>query len=262
MRWLAPLLALLSAAEAGGQNLAERVRGVGTGTVRMAYAAREGVCGDGRDIWFDDGSHISFSGHQQGLSHDRGKWGRVRCDSALVRVALSVREGSVSRARVFVGGTWQGEADLDLGRVSSARAARTLVGFLDEIVDDADQAIVAAVIADSADVWRELLRFARDDSRLRQSRRSAIFWLAHAAGDSAAAGLRDIVESDDERDIRNAAVFGLSQLPRNTGVPLLIDVARTHRDPQIRRTAFFWLGQSGDRRAIDLIEATLLGPRR
>ena len=37
----------------------------------------------------------------------------------------------------------------------------------------------------------------------------------------------------------------------------LIELAKNHRNPAVRKEAIFWLGQSGDPRALDLIERIL-----
>ena len=52
-------------------------------------------------------------------------------------------------------------------------------------------------------------------------------------------------------------MFVLSQLPRREGVPALLDIARQNPDHRTRERALFWLGQSGDPRALDLIESIL-----
>jgi len=89
-------------------------------------------------------------------------------------------------------------------------------------------------------------------------------WLARFAA-SAMDGRPNQVsdEADDADDasndagLKSHAVFVLSQLPRREGVPALLDVARQNPDQRTRGHALFWLGQSGDPRALDLIESIL-----
>jgi HEAT repeat protein len=107
-------------------------------------------------------------------------------------------------------------------------------------------------------VWPALLRVAKSETRPRETRSQAVFWLGQAAGEAATAELSGLVGDDSvDREVRKQAVFALSQRPRDEAVPALVRVARTHRDPEIRKQALFWLGQSGDPRAIALFEELL-----
>jgi HEAT repeat protein len=95
-------------------------------------------------------------------------------------------------------------------------------------------------------------------SRPRETRKQAVFWLGQLAEAPATAGLDELVgEAALDREVREQAIFALSQRPRDEGVPALVQVVRTNRDPELRRKALFWLGQSGDPRALQLIEELL-----
>jgi HEAT repeat protein len=128
--------------------------------------------------------------------------------------------------------------------------------------DDAGELITAATLADSAVVWPELLRIARNTGLGEETRRQSVFWLGQAAGEAATRGLDSIVQQSGEEDleVRKHAVFALSQRPAEEGVPALIRIARTNRQPELRKTALFWLGQSDDPRAISLFEELLMTP--
>ena len=254
-RALAALL-LLGVSPAAGQ-LARQVSQAPDGQVRMTYAAREGVVGNGRDIisWDCDGGNCR-SQHMQGRSND-GDEARWPCDTGPVRVTLWVRGGEVQSLRVAVGGAFRAGAGTttDLGTVPAAEAARYLLTL------DVKHAVFAAALADSATIWPELLRMAKDTRRPRDVRRQAVFWLGQAAEEAATRGLEELIDSDmPDRDVQESAVFAISQRPREEGVPTLIRVAKTHRDPQIRRKAIFWLGQSEDPRALALFEELLTKP--
>jgi HEAT repeat protein len=115
-----------------------------------------------------------------------------------------------------------------------------------------------AIFADSAEVWRDLLRIAKNDNAAREPRKNAVFWLSQEASDAATAGLTELVEDDrEDREVREQAVFALSQLPHDQGVPALIKAAKTSKDPEVRKKAIFWLGQSDDPRALTLFEEIL-----
>jgi len=259
---LALAAALGVSAPAVAQTLAQRVAGAPDGTVRLSYAARPGVCGNGAGtISFDcaDGT----CGRNR--IRDESVWdaGSCQCEAGPVRLALTVANGRITRLRSYVGGRWRPAAGVtDLGTVSAVEAARWLLALARSGGDRAaEQAVLAAVLADSVTVWPDLVRLARESSVALRVRTQAVFWLGHAAGEAATRDLADLVGDDAlDRDIREHAVFALSQQPRDVGVPALLQIARTNRDPDVRRKAFFWLGQTRDPRALALFEEVLSRP--
>lgn len=234
---------------AAQQTLAERVAAIGTGTVRLSYEAKEGVCGNGQ------GGNISIR-----RNDERSREWENDCEPGPVRLSLDVRDRRVSRVRAYVGGRWRGEADRDLGEVSAAEAS----AFLMQLAATADEraakdAIFPALMADAPAPTRELLAIAKDHTRPREVRTSATFWIAQSAGDRVTEGLQELT-NDPDKQVRESAVFSLSQRPNDESVPALIRLARTHRDPSIRRNAVFWLGQKRDPRALAYFEE-VLAPR-
>jgi hypothetical protein len=226
------------------QTLQQRIAAVGSGTVHLSYPARPGVCGDGPN-------RISSDGRNEEWEDD--------CESQPVRIALRLQDRRVVGVRTYVGGRWRaGSAATDLGTVRPQEAAAyflELAGGSPELTGDP---VMPATLADSVTIWPSLLRLARATHLPRETRRSAVFWLAQAAGKAVALALDSIARDDrGDREIRKQAVFALSQRPDNEGVPALIRIARTNSDPQLRKTALFWLGQSDDPRALDLFEEIL-----
>jgi len=257
------VVAAAGAVPAAAQSLASRVARARDGEIRIAFAAREGICGDGA-TYIRDRTREGYI-MSRGWSNDRG-WRSRPCEDGPVRVALRVRDGQVRSARVYVGGDWssRGESEQDLGMLGAAQAARDLIDLArNSETSGGEDLVFPATIADSVTIWPELMSLARDKSAASSSRKQAVFWLSQAAGDKAAEGLASLAEDDKEdRDVRNQAVFALSQLPKDEGVPILIRVARTNRDPDVRRKAMFWLGQSDDPRALSLFEEILTKPER
>jgi hypothetical protein len=256
----------LVAAPAVAQRLPARIATAPDGTVRMSFAARPAVCGNGRNIIAFDcsggkcGRHtIMFDGRFEG---DKVEYD---CEPGPVRVSLTVRNGAVQSLRTYVGGRWAipiGPGVTDLGTVSSHDAT----DFLLDLAHGADgrvgeDAILPAVLADSVTVWEALLQLARDERLPRRSRRQAVFWLGQAAGDVATRGLTELVDDGGvDRDVKEQAVFALSQQRDGDAVPALIRIARAHPDREVRRKALFWLGQSDDPRALALFEELLTKP--
>lgn len=257
------VIALGSAAAGFGQGLERRVAAAPDGTVRLTFAARPGVCGDGRSV-------IAFDCEP---GHSPRQGGNLDCHCALgtgpVHVALTVRDGKARRLCVYVGAQWGDAARTgdttvtDLGAVSTREATDFLLGLAArEDGKVGDEAILAATLADSVTVWPALLELARDERLPHRTRRAAVFWLGQAAGEIAGRELTGLVEdSGVDREVKEAAVFALSQRPRDEGVPALIRIARTHQDPEVRKKAIFWLGQSEDSRALALFEELLAKDR-
>lgn len=250
---------LLLAPAAYGQSIAERVDEVREGKVRMSFAARPGVCGDGQ-------RSISLNqGRGWHVSHGRDDDWEVDCEYGPVRVVLRIHDREVTGVHTYVGGRWRpaGSTTTDLGTVPARQAADYLLSLARHARGDAgEEAIFPAILADSVTVWPELLELAKDESLRRGTRRSAVFWLGQAAGDAASAGLTEIVyDEEGDREVREMAIFALSQLPDDEGVPALIDVVRQSSDPGLIKKALFWLGQSGDPRVLALFEEILLSRR-
>ena len=177
------------------------------------------------------------------------------------RVVIDRSNGEISDLRFYVGGRWRpaGPDVVELGTVSAREAADYLLSVArTERGSMGEKAVFPATIADSAVIWPELIKIARNADIPRNTRNSSVFWLGQAAGEAATRGLNDIVvDNGVDQEVREQAVFALSQRPREESVPALISVARTNKDPEIRKKALFWLGQSHDPRAIDLFEELL-----
>lgn len=234
------------ASAANAQSVAERVKQAGDGTVRFSFAARPGVCGDGR-------SNIR-------VSDSRNKDVEWECEPGPVMVALDKQGARVTSLRTYVGAKWRagGSEVIQLGTVGVRDAVDFLLGLTESSeTKAAEQAVFPTTLADSVEIWPRLLRLARDDARPRGVRSQAVFWLGQAAGAEATKGLADIADdANGDREVRKAAVFALSQ-QKADGVESLLRIARANKDPEIRRQAIFWLGQSKDPRALDYFESVL-----
>lgn len=247
---LAAAVVAATGAEVSAQSLASRIARVGDGTVRMSFASRPDVCGNGR------GSISTRNGDRVILSRD--EW-QDECEPGPVRVALDVADGRVVSLRTYVGGRWRaGGSATDLGMVSVRDATDYLLGDLVRAGGRAaGDAIFPASIADSVTTWPRMLQIARNEDLERATRKQAVFWVGQAAGERATQGLRDVADdSKVDRQVRLQAVFAISQ-HRDGGVPMLIDIAKGSSDREVKKQAIFWLGQSNDKRALDYFETIL-----
>ena len=232
---------------AGAQSLESRVFAKQDAVVRLSYASRPGVCGSGEgNISIDDGDD-----QRDGWTSD--------CEHGPVRVAITISQGSATRISTRVGGRWLPKSGVtDLGMVSAPAASQLMLAIARKGGKAADDAIMPAMLADSVQIWPDLIKLARDPNVDTDVRKSAVFWVGQAAAVAATQGLVEVVgDAAVNRDVREAAVFALSQRPNAEGVPALLATARTDKDAKIRKSAIFWLGQSEDPRALAYFEEVL-----
>ena len=226
------------------RDIEDAVEEVGDGYVRMTFAARDGVCGDGWDTIRIDDSWFHLDCHDHGWERD--------CEEGPVRVSLKVRDGEVVDIRTRVGGRWRRTRDgvLDLGEVPPQDAA----DFLLDLAENARRSLAEEAMMPA------LIGIARNHQRSESIRKAAVFWLGVLAGEAATEGLVELVDDDDEDlEVRKAAVFALSQGRRKANTDHLITIARTNRHPQLRKSAMFWLAQRDDPEVLDFFEEILLG---
>jgi len=132
-------------------------------------------------------------------------------------------------------------------------------------------ALLAAAVADSANVSPEMLRLAGMTTLSRETRRRAVHW-AGALGD--ASMVRPLVElargsTDGRTDaddpgpgdgLEGAATGALGMIPDGAGVPALMELAK-NGSPTVRKAAVFWVGQRDEPNARALVR-TIAGDER
>jgi hypothetical protein len=246
-RWLLLAVTFAAPAPLAAQSLAQRIAQVTDGSVRMSFAARQGVCGSGRNSI-------------QIIDRDDGDEWESDCERGPVRVSFRLKGGRVTDSDVYVAGRWRpaGRQVTDWGTVPAREAAPLLLELARRSSDHGGELITAATLADSVVIWPELIALAKDQRVGMETRRQAVFWLGQAAGEAATRGLDSIARDDrGDLEVRKHAVFALSQRPTDEGVPALIQIARTNPHAELRKSALFWLGQSEDPRALELFEELL-----
>lgn len=202
------------------------------------------------DVW-GDGEHWNM-----GSVHYGGR--RADYTNGPVIVQVVTNQGRPVEVHSQVGGV--AGAGTQLGEVPAQAAADYLMRLAAHMREEsAEDALQAAVAARDAEVWPELLAISKTRSRPADVRSAALFWVAHEAGEAAAADLEGIaIASDEDPDVQDAAVFAITQLPGSDGTDLLLQIARENQNPEIIESVYFWLGQSGDPRATELFEEVLL----
>jgi len=238
----------LGAATAGAQSLAQRVAAAGQGEVRMTYPTRPNVCGDGGST-VGVGETFIMSRSMESFGH----WTSSDCRRGAARIALQVGPSGVESIRTHVGGSWDAASGhvTDLGVVSAVDAASYFLDLAEKVDGgDARDALISAVIADSAEISARLLAIGQRTTLPSETRRRAVNWLGVFGDASMIKPLTDLarIEDDEKRSVGQAALFALSRLPDGAGIPAVIDLAHDAPSIHVRSQAVFWLGQSGDSR--------------
>lgn len=250
------LVTTASAGSACAQTLARRVESASSPNVQFHFAARSGVCGDGRtyirtdtDSWY--GSINDYTRSQP-------------CESGPVRVVIVRSDSEPIRIETFGGTLRTDSSAADLGRVAAADAA----AYLMSIAKSAEgrvgrEALMPATLADSASISSALLEIARDQNRSRDMRRSAVSWLSRRRDARDGMPTAEIVRvlsgfarnENEHNSFRQNAVTTLSRLDRGEGVPTLIEMSESTTDSWLARQAAGLLGRSGDPRARRAVRA-------
>jgi HEAT repeat protein len=257
-----PILLLLAglacAPAAGAQGIAGRINAQRDGYVGVAYAARADVCGHGTNyIRIGSGTFVG-GGTWVTTNGDSNDFGD--CERGPVRVLITRAEGRTVGLKVGVaGGPWPSGTN-DLGTVGASQAADYFLGLAAETDGRLGrEALLPAVLADSAAVWRGLIRIAEDRKLSRGLRESATGWLGREASWQAADASKDITTSltaiagnrEEPASLRSRAV---SSLGRNevSGTTALVRLADSD-DPVVSRAAMQSLGRSSDPRAREVL---------
>lgn len=253
---VAVVSAILIAAPAESQSLSRRIADAPDGKVRLEFAARPDLCGNGNYVSHGRNNRTSWdSDYSEDVEYTD------ECMRSPVRLVISKQGGAISKIRTYVGGRWRPAVGpvTNLGPVSTREATDYLMSLASTgSFGPAKDAIFPMTLADSVVIWPGLMKLARDASRPREVRTQSVFWLSQIAGEAVTANLVALTgEAAQDREIRKQAVFALSQRRGEEGVTALIQIARTNRDPEIRKNALFWLGQSHDPRALALFEEIL-----
>ena len=248
---LAAAVFLLPPTAGRAQNLAQRVASAPDGAVQFTYAARPGVCGNGRSYYSINGS-MGFGSVNDNVMRSEP------CQPGPVRVVLGRAGKEIVDVNVYVGPAQSSPGAADLGTVPAREAADYLLSIAGKTDGRPGRdAIAPAMLADSAVVTPQLLAIARDQSRARETRSSAINWLSRASDERGgvapaqlAKALGDMArDENDNQQVRQSALRVLSRQENGEGIPALIEISRTTQDVWLGKQALSTLAQSGDPRA-------------
>jgi hypothetical protein len=239
-------LALAGSAPAWAQGLDQRVARSAGDVVQFHYAARPGVCGDGRGLLrIDGGMWTTTYGNYNDLT---------KCEPGPIRVMITKDRGEVIRIQTVAGPLTSVDGATDLGAVSGAEAGRYFVGLANTLEGrPARSAVLAAAIADSADISEQLMAIVRNPDKARELRSSALTWASRRAGatgaERMATALNAIaVDANERQAMRTSALNGLANLEGSAGVTALIRLSDRTDEAWLAGEAADALSRSNDAR--------------
>lgn len=247
---------------AGAQSLERQLAAQADGPTQFHFAARAGVCGNGRtflraddDTWYGSWSSSSDGGM-------RGE----DCERGPVRVVVTRAGRDIVKVQTYAGPL---TSDPDDGRDLGAMPAAEAAGYLLSLAGSAEgrparEALLPAMLADSARVTPSLLTIARNPALSRDLRRSALSWLARRRAKPGGVGAAVVAKTldatvrdrDEPESLRQSAMNLIAQENRGEGIPALIAFAGD-RDAWISRQALSSLSRSGDPRARAFVRAAV-----
>lgn len=264
-RWAVVLLgsavALASGRPACAQSLARQLSAQ-DGPAQFHFAARAGVCGNGRSYLRadDDTWYGAWSSSSDGAMRAEG------CERGPVRVVVTRAGRDLVKVQAYAGPLTSSPDDgRDLGAVPAAEAATYLLSLAASAEGrPAREALLPAMLADSARVTPSLLTIVRNPALSRDLRRSALSWLSRRRSEPGGVGaagvataLHEIVRDRDEPEsMRQSAMNLIAQEQRGEGIPALIALAGD-KDAWIARSASGTLARSGDPRARAFVRAAV-----
>ena len=247
------VVTLAGAGSAGAQGLANRVSSAADGPVQFQFAARDGICGNGR-TYISTGPN-SYQGSFEGSVTETLR--NDPCVDGPVRVVLGRAERNVISVQTFVGPVSVEPGVTDLGTVPAREANEFLLSLAARLDGrPGKDAIFPAMLADSANAIAPLLAIGRDKARPSETRRSALSWLGRAverdasAADRVTTALVALAKDQGEvQAVRTQAVSVLARLERGHGIPALSQLATSSEDMWLGKQAMASLAKSGDPRA-------------
>ncbi|MGV3707708.1 MAG: HEAT repeat domain-containing protein [Gemmatimonas sp.] len=257
-RYSLAAIALSLAASASGeaQGLAQRVASAPDGRAQFNYPSRAGSCGDGRSYM-----RLNYGTGSTEYYGNINSSGMPDCAAGPARVVLEIAARTVIGIRTYVGPLDKPEGITELGAVSAKEASDYLLGLAAKAEGSVSgSAILPAMIAEGVDNQSALLAIARDGTRARETRRSAITYLARdgrAPATVAQPLLAIATDENDNQSVRQQALRTLSRLDGGAGIPELVRLAGDRQGNWVAREALSALASSGDPRSREFLRGVV-----
>ena len=256
----AATLVVAAGSAAQSQSLANRVSAAPDGRVQFTFAARPGVCGNGR-TYIQTGPN-SFTGSISYNGNFYGNWSDATradpCIAGPVRVVVDRADKLPLTVQTYVGppdSTLRGVTDL--GRVRAQDAADYLLSISGTVDGRAGrEAIFPALLADSANTSAALVGIAKNASLPRETRRSALSYMGQSTNGMSTipASVTEPIlaiarDESDNQSVRQQALSILGRLDHGAGIPPLIELSRQTESQWLAKESMSTLARSGDPRA-------------
>lgn len=241
------------------QSLAPRIDAAPDGRVQFEFAARPGVCGNGRS-YIQTGPN-SYTGMYLGDGFRTDP-----CVPGPVRVVIDRADKLPLSVQTYVGpadSTLRGVTDL--GRVRAQDAADYLLSLASKADGRAGRdALLPAMLADSANTAGELVSIARNTALPRETRRSALAYMGRSTDGMSTipASVTDPIlaiarDENDNQSVRQQALSVLGRLDHGAGIPPLIQLSEQTQSTWLARESMQTLARSGDPRARTYLRAAV-----
>ena len=233
------------------QGLASRVDAAPDGRVQFNFAARAGVCGNGRS-WIQTGPN-SYNGTFYGDGYRTEP-----CVPGPVRVVVDRADKLPLSVQTYVGpadSTLRGVTDL--GHVRAQDAVDYLLGLAEKVDGRAGRdALMPAMLADSANSAVQLVAIAKNSALPRETRRSALSYMGRSTDGMQtipAAVTEPILaiarDESDNQSVRQQALSVLGRLDHGAGIQPLIQLSQQNQSTWLAKESMSALARSGDPRA-------------
>jgi HEAT repeat protein len=251
---IAAALVATAAPSLAGQSLQNRVTSAPDGRVQFTFAARPGVCGNGRTYYSTSPGNYNgsfYSGFGDGYRNEP-------CVPGPVRVVIDRADKLPLSVQTYVGPPDSSARGItDLGTVRAQDAADYLLSLASTVDGRAGRdAISPALLADSANTANALVAIARNTSLARDTRRRALDAMGRSTDgmqtipgsvtDPILAIARDEM---DNQNVRQGALGVLGRLDHGAGIPSLIQLSQQTQSTWLARESMQTLANSGDPRA-------------
>lgn len=241
------------------QSLADRVTGASASAVQFTYAARPGVCGNGRTYI------MTGNGNTYGNFNFNEVTRTEPCQNGPVRVVIDRAGRDIISVQTYVGAPPAPSTAQDVGRVSGQQAADFLLDVASRTEGRVGRdAIFASSLADSVNTTDKLIAIARNKDLSRDTRRAAMSYMSWSvpAGNAVPARASDAMvaiarDEADNQQVRQQALSVLSRLEHGAGIPALVELSRQQGYTWLAKESIAALSRSGDPRARAFLRTAL-----